>query len=103
LNYIKNKRKLPNRDYAPEKLFLGTYGNIDKTIAQGKTMETMIEFVLDGLSIIKKVKDKKAKAWTDNAYSLLKYWDECTKISKIRSAIRYEYKHGGNNARNNQS
>ena len=101
--HVIDKSKLPNRDYAPEKLSLNRYGNIDKTITQSKSMETLIRFILEGLSVIKSIKipTEKSKKWINDAYIILRYWDDCTKISQLRKKISYKNRHGGNNARDN--
>lgn len=70
------RKKLPNRDYAPDKMYLFKYGSLDKTIVQSKTMEALMEFILAA-----KTNDKK---WNKDRDSIKAYWEMCTEIARER-------------------
>ena len=70
------RKKLPNRDYAPDKMYLFKYGSLDKTIVPSKTMETLIQFIL-----AVKTDDKK---WNKERKSIKEYWEMCTEIARER-------------------
>jgi hypothetical protein len=70
------RKKLPNRDYAPDKMYLFKYGKLDKTIVQSNTMATLMEFILAA-----KTSDKK---WNKDRDSIKAYWEMCTEIARER-------------------
>jgi len=83
-NNVKIKR-LPNRDYVRDHVYLGEYGRFDKSIVQSKTMESAIRFLIKGLSVAKKeTKKKDTEEWINNGYLLVKYWDQCTALANKR-------------------
>ena len=76
---------LPYRDYVRDNLYLEKYGKFDKSILQSKTMESVIRFLIKGLSIAKKeTKKKDTEEWINDGYLLIKYWDQCTTLAKKR-------------------
>ena len=101
-NNVKTK-KLPNRDYVRDHLYLKKYGRFDKSIMQSRTMESFVKFVIDGLSVGKKEVDKKGtEKWINDGYSLIRYWDKCTSLArKRRDLSRKESQRKGNNNENN--
>jgi hypothetical protein len=70
------RKKLPNRDYAPDKMYLFKYGSLDKTIVQSKTMATLMKFI----STI----ESDNKEWNKDRKSILGYWEMCTEIARER-------------------
>jgi len=78
-------KKLPNRDYVRDHVYLGEYGRFDKSIVQSKTMESAMRFLMRGLSVAKKeTKKKDTDEWINDCYLLIKYWDQCTTLAKKR-------------------
>ena len=85
-------KKLPNRDYVRDHVYLGEYGRFDKSIMQSKTMESAMRFLTEGLSIARREAEKKittgivsnSDRWINNGYLLIKYWDQCTELAKKR-------------------
>ena len=96
-------KKLPNRDYVRDHLYLKEYGRFDKSIMQSRTMESFIRLIMNGLSIAKKeTKKKGTEEWINDSYSLIKYWDKCTNLArKRRDLSRKENQRKGNSNENN--
>jgi hypothetical protein len=83
-NNVKIKR-LPNRDYVKDHVYLEEYGRFDKSIVQSKTMESAMRFLMKGLSVAKKETRKKdTEEWINHCYLLIKYWNQCTELAKKR-------------------
>ena len=81
------KKRLPNRDYAPDKLYLHRYGTLDKTLVQSKTMTTLVKFMLG----TKPSNDK----WKKERDSIVEYWEICTEIARERKKQSYSNAQGG--------